>query len=39
MELLRIWLNRILGVFGLGPASRTTHTPLQQPSLFEDQSD
>jgi len=39
MELLRTWLNRILGVFGLGPASRTRHTHLKQPSLFEDQSD
>ena len=41
MELLRSWLNWILGLFGCGAQnpSPSSSKSLEQPSLFEDQSD
>jgi hypothetical protein len=38
MELLRFWLNRILGLFGFG-SSKPTAKSLEQPSLFQDDPD
>jgi hypothetical protein len=41
MELLRSWLNWILGLFGRGAQSPSTSSSknLEQPSLFQDDTD
>jgi hypothetical protein len=39
MEFLRSWLNRILGLFGLGSSKPTAEKSLEQPSLFQDDPD
>jgi hypothetical protein len=39
MELLRSWLNRILGLVGLGSSKPTAAQSLEQPSLFHDDQD
>jgi hypothetical protein len=39
MELLRSWLNRMLGLFGLGSSKPTAAPSLEQPSLFKDDPD
>jgi hypothetical protein len=39
MELLRSWLNRMLGLFGFGSSRPTAAKSLEQPSLFQDDPD
>jgi hypothetical protein len=39
MELLRSWLNRILGLFGLGSSKPNAAQSLEQQSLFQDDPD